>query len=90
MKLRFNGSDVVNAIPFDVLQASDVREYGLSALRTGATTLDAVRDQRSEAASAEPQQWQAVGPGHPQVIVDVTKQAGDNRVLVLVFARKRA
>lgn len=90
VKLRFNGSDVVNSIPFDVLQASDVREYGLSALRTGCTTLDAVRDQRSEAASAEPQQWQVVGPGHPQLILDVTKQAGDNRVLVTVFARKRA
>ncbi|HET8655273.1 MAG TPA: hypothetical protein VFL93_07140 [Longimicrobiaceae bacterium] len=90
IKFRVNGSDVVNTIPFDVLQASDVREYGLSALRAGSTTLDAVRDQRSEANSPEPQQWQVLGPGHPQIIADVTKQAGDCRILVTVFARKRA
>lgn len=87
VRFKINSREEINAAR-SVLQGDDVRTYGLDAATAGVVVLDAAKDERTERGAS--QLWTLAGREKPSVLLDLTKQAGDNRVRLTVIARRWA
>ncbi len=85
LRFEVNGRDEYEQVDFADLQNRNKREYRLSSKQTGVAVIDFAEDRRTD-----PGQLLVIEPGtSPVLYLDVTKQSGDNLVVVTTLTALR-
>lgn len=82
MKLVINGKDVLDLVPFSVLQARNKVAYQLEAIETGVVVIDAAEDKRTAAGEL----FIIAGTEKPYLEVNAAKQSGECRIRVTTIS----
>lgn len=80
VELEVNGTEIIEALPWDLLQAVNAEQYQLSSAESGVVCLDAAEDMRTERG----QLWPVNPPRDPRVKLNVDAPTGSGEVIVTV------